>query len=353
MEQQIRFCTADDGVRLAYASFGNGSPIVKVANWVTHLEFDWQSPLWRHWWEELGRTHRVIRYDERGCGLSDRDPAVLSFDAFTGDLETVIDNAGLDRFALLGISQGGTAAIRYAVEHPERVSRLVLCGAYARGRHRRGLTEEQRAEADLLQSIVKVGWGKSDPKFRRVFTALFVPEATEEQKDWFDELMRISTTPEMAVRLRSAWADVDITDLLARCQTPALVAHSRDEVAVPFEEGRLIAAEIPNARLLPLESRNHVLLPDEPAWTTFVTELRRFLGEAPGPAPIVEDLSPRELEVLRLVARGLSNAQVAGSLYLSPRTVERHLSNIYAKLGLSGKSARAGAAGLLTELDSA
>ncbi len=353
MEQQIRFCTAPDGVRLAYATFGKGPPIVKVANWVTHLEFDWQSPLWRHWWDELGRGHRVIRYDERGCGLSDRDPAELSFDAFVGDLETVIDSAELDRFTLLGISQGGTAAIRYAVEHPDRVSRLILCGAYARGRHRRGLSDEQRAEAELLQSIVRVGWGESDPKFRRVFTTLFVPGATEEQKDWFDELMRISTTPEMAVRLRSVWGEVDITDLLARCHTPTLVAHSRDEVAVPFEEGRLIAAEIPEARLLPLESRNHVLLPDEPAWATFTSGLRRFLGEAPAPSPIVEDLSPRELEVLRLVARGLSNAQVAGRLYLSPRTVERHLSNIYAKLGLSGKSARAGAAALLSELDPA
>lgn len=352
MEQQIRFCTAPDGVRLAYASFGRGAPIVKVANWVTHLEFDWESPLWRHWWDELGRGHRVIRYDIRGCGLSDRDPAELSFDAFIRDLETVIDSVGLERFALLGISQGGAAAIRYAVEHPERVSRLILCGAYARGRHRRGLTEDQRAEAELLQSIVRVGWGKADPKFRRVFTTLFVPGATEEQKDWFDQLMHISTTPEMAARLRSAWADVDITNLLARCDTPTLVAHSRHEVAVPFEEGRLIAAEIPTARLLPLESRNHVLLPEEPAWATFVTELRRFLGEAPGPAPIVEELSPRELEVLRLVARGLSNAQVAGRLYLSPRTVERHLSNVYAKLGLSGKSARAGAAALLPELDS-
>ncbi len=204
-----------------------------------------------------------------------------------------------------------------------------------------------------MQSIVKVGWGKSDPKFRRVFTTLFVPGATEEQKGWFDELMRISTTPEMAVRLRSAWGEVDITDLLCECQTPTLVAHARDEVAVPFEEGRLIAARIPNPRLLPLESRNHVLLPDEPAWPVFVSEILRFLGEAPAPAPIMDELSPRELEVLRLVARGLSNDKVAGRLYLSPRTVERHLSNIYAKLGLSGKSARAGAAALLSELDSA
>ena len=352
VEQQIRFCVAPDGVRLAYATHGRGSPLVKAANWVTHLEFDWHSPLWQHWWTELGRSHQVVRYDHRGFGLSDRDPDRLTLDAFVGDLEAVVDAAGLERFALLGISQGGAAAIWYAVRHPERVSHLVLCGAYARGRMVRDLSPEQREEAELLRSIIRVGWGRADPVFRRVFTTRFVPEATAEQMEWFDELMRIASTPEMAGRMRDIWGEVDVTDLLDQVAVPTLVAHARDDGAVPFEQGRHLATRIPNARLLPLPSRNHVLLATEPAWPIFVAELNDFLGVRPSvPTVAVEELSARELEVLRLVASGLSNERIAEQLYLSARTVERHLSNIYVKLRVSGKAARAAAAAYASRLE--
>jgi pimeloyl-ACP methyl ester carboxylesterase/DNA-binding CsgD family transcriptional regulator len=352
VEQEIRFCAGADGVRLAYATHGRGPVVVKAANWVTHLEYDWRSPLWRHWWEELGREHRVVRYDERGCGLSDREPARLTLDAFVGDLAAVVDAAGLERFALLGVSQGGAAAISYAVGHPERVSHLVICGGYARGRMRRDLSAEQRAEFELLEGIVRVGWGRADPVFRRVFTARFVPGASVEQMEWLDEMMRVSTSPEMAGRLRAAFGEIDVRAQLGRVLAPTLVAHARDEVVVPFEEGRLLATRIPNARLLPLDSRNHLPLADEPAWPVFVRELREFLGTAPAPPVAVTDaLSRREYEVLRLVAVGLSNEQIADRLCLSARTVERHLSNSYAKLGLTGKAARAGAAAYVSRAE--
>jgi pimeloyl-ACP methyl ester carboxylesterase/DNA-binding CsgD family transcriptional regulator len=345
VDQQIRFCTSPDGVRLAYATCGAGPALVKAAHWFTHVELDWHSPLWRHWWTDFGRDHRIVRYDERGCGLSDRDPADLSLDAFTADLESVVDAARLGRFALLGVSQGGPTAIRYAVRHPDRVSHLVLCGAYARGRRRRDVTPQQLAEEDLLQSIVRDGWGAASPVFRQVFGSLLIPRGTEEQVGWLDELMRTSSTPEMAVRLRNAWSDEDVTDLLGRVRTPTLVMHARGDQVVPVEEARLLASGIRDARLVLLESENHVPMAGEPAWQVILRELRAFLGGSPAvPQPASIPLSPRELDVLRLVATGLTNEEIADRLFLSVRTVERHLSNAYVKLQVSGRSARAAAA---------
>ncbi len=352
VEQQIRFCRSADGVRLAYATHGRGPTLVKVAHWFTHVEFDWHSPVWEFWWRELGRDHQVLRYDERGCGLSDREPERLSLAAFVEDLEAVVDAAGPERFALMGISQGGATAVRYAVRHPERVSHLVLCNAYSRGRLHRDLDPRQREEVELLQSLVRVGWDAAAPVFRRVFTGLLVPGATPEQMEWLEELMRVSAAPDTAMRIRGAWNDEDVTDLLARVSVPTLVLHSRGDRAVPFEEGRLLAAGIPGARFVPLESENHALLGTEPAWPVFLHELRDFLGEpAPPPVSAASSLTAREREVLGLVAVGMSNDEVGERLSLSPRTVERHLSSVYRKLDLSGKAARAGASAYLARLD--
>ena len=342
MAQQVRFCTAGDGVRLAYAVHGSGPPIVRAATWLTHLDFDWESPVWRHWLAELGDGHTLVRYDERGCGLSDHELGELSVETWVSDLETVVDAAGVDRFTLLGVSQGAAIALVYAARHPERVSRLVLYGGYARGRMWRG--DEARAHAEAMASAIRAGWTDATPTFRRLFTMLYLPHGTAEQMAWYDEQQRRSTSGEIAVRLYEARNQIDVLDVAPRVTTPTLIAHARGDRVVPVEEGRLLAARIPDARFVLLESANHILLSDEPAWEAFVGELRAFLGSPPAPPETVATLSPRELDVLELVAAGLTNEEIAEQLVLSVRTVERHLSNVYVKLRVSGKAGRAAAA---------
>jgi pimeloyl-ACP methyl ester carboxylesterase/DNA-binding CsgD family transcriptional regulator len=343
VEQPVRFCTAGDGVRLAYAVHGSGPPIVRAATWLTHLDFDWESPVWRHWLAELGAGHTLVRYDERGCGLSDREAGDLSLDTWVADLETVVAAAGVDRFALLGVSQGAAVAVAYATRHPDRLTHLVLYGAYARGRMWRGAAERRHGEAMI--AAIRAGWTTADPTFRHLFSMLFLPHGTPEQMAWYDELQRRSTSAATAVRLYEARNGIDVIELASRVTAPTLVVHAREDRVVPVEEGRLLAAGIPGARFVLLESANHILLSDEPAWRGFLSELHAFLGTDPAPAATaVATLSPRELEVLELVADGLTNEAIAARLCLSVRTVERHLSNVYVKLRVSGKAGRAAAA---------
>jgi|GEM_PF-210548 len=277
MEQQIHFCTTHDGVRIAYATVGQGPPLVKAANWLSHLEFDWRSPVWRHLLAEFARDHTFIRYDERGNGLSDWKVADLSFDAWVEDVESVVEAAGVDRFPLLGISQGGAVAIAYAVRHPEKVSHLILYGAYARGWAKRESPEEIEQRQAAL-TLVRLGWGKDNPAFRQMWTSLYAPDATPEQAQSFNDLQRVSTSPENAVALLNMMGNIDVVDLLPQVKVPTLVLHCRDEAGVPFEEGRLIASSIPDARFVPLDGRNHLLLEGDPSWGDFVKEVRRFLG---------------------------------------------------------------------------
>jgi len=346
LDQKIRFCTASDGVRLAYAVHGRGPPLVKASNWLTDLEFDWESQVWRHWLEGLGRTNTVIRYDLRGCGMSDRDVGELSLERWVLDLETVIDAAGVERCSLLGISGGAATALAYAARNPDRVERIVAYGGWASGSFLRADEERRRT----LTAVMLTGWAAPNPAFRRLFTMMFLPEGTPEQMAWYDELQLRAASPEMAVRLYDALGETDATELLPLVAAPTLVLHARRDLVVPFKEGRRIAAAVPSARLIALDSRNHMLLAHEPAWQVFMSEVLEFLGSRPVPKGALADLSRRERDVIELVAEGLSNEEIAERLFLSVRTVERHVSNIYVKLRVSGKAARAAAAARFSQV---
>ena len=342
MQQQIRFCKTTDGVRLAYASAGTGPPLVKAANWLSHVEYDWRTPIWRPLFERLARNRKLVRYDERGCGLSDWNVTEFSLEAWVRDLETVVDAAGLKRFPLLGISQGGPIAIAYAIRHPERVTRLVLYGTYASGYAKRKLSPAQMEEWGLLIDLARVGWGRDTAAFRQVFASLFLPDSTREQLRLFDELQRESTSPENAARMMTAFGDLDVRDIAPQINVPTLVLHRRGDMRIPFEEGRRIAGLIPDARLVPLDGRNHLLLEGEPAFEQFLTEIDAFLeadgSEATPKAAAFPELTDREAEVLGLIARGLANGQIAERLRISDKTVRNHVTNIFWKLGVTTRA---------------
>jgi pimeloyl-ACP methyl ester carboxylesterase/DNA-binding winged helix-turn-helix (wHTH) protein len=276
LRQEVHFCTGSDGTRIAHAAVGRGPTVVKTANWLNHLEYDWESPVFGPLWRAIAAEHRLVRYDARGNGLSDWDVDELSFDAFVRDLETVVDATGLQRFALFGLSQGCAISVAYAAKHPERVSHLILCGGFVRGRKRRGSADET-ANADAIVQLMRQGWGQDNPAFRQLFTSLFIPDGTEQQTRWFNDLQRITTSPENAVRLRQVVDEIDIGDLLPRVKAPTLVLHVRGDAVQPFDEGKRLAAGIPGARFVALEGRNHVPLQGEPAWERLVAEMRDFV----------------------------------------------------------------------------
>jgi len=278
LRQEIRFCNSFDGARIAYATVGEGPPLVKAANWLSHLEFDWESPVWRHVFKELSRDHMLVRYDDRANGLSDWDVDEVSFDAFYQDLEHVIEAAGLERFALFGASKGSAVSAAYAAKNPDRVSHLVLCGGFATG-SMIGAGDQKREYEMAMRTIMRANWGADNPAYRQLFTTTFMPDATLEHMKWFNDLQRMTASPDNAIRLRMATADIDVRELLPSIQAPTLVLHARGDGAVSYERGLVLASGIPNARFVTLESDNHLLLEDEPAWPKFLEEVRRFLAE--------------------------------------------------------------------------
>lgn len=342
--QHIRFCTARDGVRLAYAATGEGAPLVRTASWLSHLEYEWENAIRRPMLEVLSRQFSLIRYDQRGCGLSDWNVRDISFEAWVDDLNTVVEAAGIRRFSLLGASQGCAISIAYAARYPEKVSHLMLYGGYVLGKLKRESSEPQREEARTLIKIIELGWGKESPEFRQVFTTQFMPDAPLEYQRAFDEFQRMSTSPENVVRIISEFDRIDVRELAGKVRCPTLVLHARHDGRVPFEEGRRVAALIPGARLVPLETRNHVLLETDPAWRQFMDEVVRFPQEADsqgtetGFGQLLSSLTERERDVLELIAQGHENAHIARALSLSEKTVRNYVTIILDKLQLSSRS---------------
>jgi pimeloyl-ACP methyl ester carboxylesterase/DNA-binding winged helix-turn-helix (wHTH) protein len=276
-KQEINFCKTPDGINLAMASVGSGPPLVKIANWLTHLEYDWESPIWAPLLQFLAEGRRLIRYDGRGNGLADRDVKDISFDAFVRDLATVVDALQLKQASFLGISQGAAVAVAYAVNHPDRVSKLVLYGGYATGRNKRG----SPAEADMAKAflaIMRHGWGDEHSAFMKVFSSVFLPNGSPQQIKWLVDLQRITTSAENAVRIRNACDNIDVTSLLPKVKVPTLVIHCRHDNVASIDQGLLMARSIPHAKLVTLESENHVVLADEPAWPRLVGEIEAFLS---------------------------------------------------------------------------
>jgi pimeloyl-ACP methyl ester carboxylesterase/DNA-binding CsgD family transcriptional regulator len=337
VQQDIRFCKATDGVRLAYATSGDGPPLVMAATWLTHLEHQWRSLAWRPWLDAF-TAFTVLRHDSRGCGLSDRDTDKLSFENWVSDLVSVVDAAGFDRFPLVATCWGGPVAIAYASRYPERVSHLVLYGTYARGRFRVGRPDVSE-RARLMLELTRLGWGQENHAFMQVWASTFQPGGSLDYLRSWAEQMQLATTSETAVRLLEIGWNVDVTEAARKLQCPALVIHPDRDCAVPIAEGRLLASQIADCRFVQLDSQNHMPLLDEPAWPRLISEIQSFLARPdtstrkPTALPL-DDLTPRERAILEKIAEGLDNAEIASALALSEKTVRNHITRVFEKINV-------------------
>ena len=334
----IRFAETDDNVRLAWAVSGQGPALVKTANWLTHLEYDRESPVWAHWQQFFEQHFSYHRYDERGIGMSQHQVDDLSPSTWYPDLETVVDAAKPEKpFVLLGMSQGTGAALTYAAKHPEDVSQLIIYGGYVQGWAHREPEERRRREA--IRELVELGWGTSNPVFRRLYTSMFLPDGTEEQLTWFDEVCAKSASPALAARLMGEQSHADFRDLPGQVDVPTLVVHCLDDQVIPYAQGVQIAAGIRDAEFVQIQSRNHILMHDEPGWETFKSVLLEFTGiESAAEDALFATLSKRERGVLAEIATGSSNAEISARLFISEKTVKNHITKIFEKLGVSNRS---------------
>jgi pimeloyl-ACP methyl ester carboxylesterase/DNA-binding CsgD family transcriptional regulator len=340
MRQSIRLTKSSDGTVIAWAAAGDGLPLVKASNWLTHLQHELDSPVWRHWIKFFGEHYRFIRYDDRGCGLSQWEVAELSLERSVEDLQKIVEVAEPRKpFVLLGISQGGATAIRYAVAHPDHVSHLILYGVYAQGRAVAGDREAEERYRAII-ALTRLGWGQNNPVYRQLFTARFIPGASEEQLRWFTDLCRRTVTAETAARIMESRMHIDVLDLLPRVTTPTLVLHARHDECVALSQGRLVASCIPDAKFVELDSRNHILLETEPAWKDFKEELMAFTGvvRREDRNDVLAALSPRERDVLAKIAAGCTNIEIGRQLFISEKTVRNHVTRIFEKLGVNSRA---------------
>lgn len=340
--QAIHFAIGADGHRLAYAVTGRGPPLLRAPTWLNDIERDWDSPVYGHWLKELSRNHTLVRFDARGVGMSDRQ-AEVSFDGWVQDMSTIADSIGLQKFGVVASSYGAAIAIAYAAGHQERVERMFLVGACCRGALKRGPEALQTAEEDVLVRLIELGWNKEHSDFRQVFTARFIPGATQVQKDWFTESMRLATSPANAARYQRMTQRIDVLEPARSLKCEALLLHSLHDAMVPHEEGKVLATAIPKAGFVTLTSVNHIILEHEPAWARARDEFRGFMapggaGSQPALVQELERLSAREREVLILIARGLTNEEIAGNLSLSKKTVSNHLTRIFAKITVKNRA---------------
>jgi pimeloyl-ACP methyl ester carboxylesterase/DNA-binding CsgD family transcriptional regulator len=335
LRQRIRYVTASDGARLAWAESGSGPVLVKAANWLTHLEYEWESPVWKHWLEFFSEHFRFVRYDERGCGMSEWRDAELNMERWASDLDAVIEAARPDGpVILLGISQGGATCVSYAIRRPERVGRMILYGSYAYGALRRGMPQAEATHRAMID-LARAAWGRDNPAFRQVFTSRFIPGGSHEQLQWFNDLCRKTTTGEIVAKLLDARSMVDIAASLGQVRAPTLVVHARDDEVIPVAQSRFLAGGIPGTEFVELDSRNHILLEHEPAWRRFQDAILAFVRpQDSGRDAAIMALSTRERQVLVLMGSGLSNREIAERLKISEKTVRNHASNVFDKLGV-------------------
>lgn len=355
LHQRVRFCTTDDGVRIAFATAGRGPPLVRVANWLTHLELEWGSKIGQHWLTALGARHLLVRHDPRGSGLSDREVGSLELDDWVEDLRAVVDEVGLERFPLLGLGHAGMVALAFAARYPERVTRLVLFGSPVKGAYATGTNPRLQRDAEALERLMEVGWNGGPLALRSSFARLFVPEAADKQLLELCHLQQRAANAVEACRLWRAFNRLDVTDPARRVRCPTLVAHVVDDAIVPQQQGAQLAALVPGARLLVLPGRNHMLLESEPAWGEFLGQFEGFIAEdepagevaldeacarvadgprGPGDPEAFPELTAREREILDLIARGLDNGTISRLLERSPNTVRNHITSIFSKLGV-------------------
>jgi len=331
--QQVRYFESFDNARIAYTVSGSGPPVVLMPSWLTHLEYQDRSVAWRPWLEALSSRYTLIRYDPRGCGMSQRDVSDLSFETWVRDFEGLVEKLRLAQFSVIGICQGGAVAIEYADRNPGRIERLILCGAYARGRNRRSSPPLEPEKAKVMIEMIELGWQEADGAFMRSFATQFQPEGSLEHLRSWCELQRRATSAQNAVDLTRIMFAIDVSRVASRITCPTLVAHADRDAVAPVEEGRFLAQTIPNAIFLELDTPNHLMLPGEPAWQVFVEAMREFLPSATADKSGFADLTDRQKQVLHMVARGLDNRGIGTQLAISTKTVRNHLTAIFDKLG--------------------